>query len=316
MMLPNLVANSRLFVTETTDFDRHERVLRSTRAVSRPMDLSRFHARSGRLSLDGMDACIIETSPRRLDNTVTGDEVVFAFPLRPASGVVMNGCELPASFMTAWGRDMTISTIEPHPGAYGALVLPMSAVAAEGVAAGEHPRVEFLAESALARLRALLIDLFDVASRDPARFDVRSAEVQAIDAFKAQLVGVLAPQGASWRTRTLASNYRIARRLDERLNEAPDAALSMAELALECGASVRGLHNAIVSIRGMSPHRYIQQHRLWRVREELLRLGATTLVKEAALRHGFWHFGRFSAHYAALFGEQPSQTRARAARTS
>jgi AraC family ethanolamine operon transcriptional activator len=312
MDLPNLVANSRLFLTETIDFDRHQRVLRNARAVNRPMDLSRFHSRSGRLSLDGMDACMVETSPRRLDSTVTEDVVVFAFPLRPAPNVVVNGYELPASFMTSWGRDMTISTIEPHPGAYGALVLPMTAVAAEGIPDGRHPRIARLAEGALVQLRALLIDLFDVASRDPARFDARGAEVQAIDAFKALLSGVLAPEGASWRSRTLASHYRIARRLDERLNEAPDAALSMAELALECGASVRGLHNAIVSIRGMSPHRYIQQHRLWRVREELVRLGASTLVKEAALRHGFWHFGRFSAQYAALFGEQPSQTRARA----
>ena len=34
-------------------------------------------------------------------------------------------------------------------------------------------------------------------------------------------------------------------------------------------------------------------------------------VKEAAMSHGFWHLGRFAAHYRGLFGENPADTLAR-----
>ena len=62
---------------------------------------------------------------------------------------------------------------------------------------------------------------------------------------------------------------------------------------------------------GVSPMRYVRNHRLQRAREDLLGAGALA-VSEVALHWGFTHLGRFAAEYRRRFGESPSSTRARA----
>jgi transcriptional regulator GlxA family with amidase domain len=61
---------------------------------------------------------------------------------------------------------------------------------------------------------------------------------------------------------------------------------------------------------GVSPMRYLRNHRLQRVRDELLSETAGQ-VSEIASRWGFAHLGRFAAEYRRRFGECPSVTRAR-----
>jgi len=63
---------------------------------------------------------------------------------------------------------------------------------------------------------------------------------------------------------------------------------------------------------GLSPMAWLRQRRLERVREGL-RSGPQADVTSVALAHGFTHLGRFSQYYSRAFGEQPSQTRRRAA---
>ncbi|WP_246229668.1 helix-turn-helix transcriptional regulator [Bradyrhizobium cytisi] len=90
----------------------------------------------------------------------------------------------------------------------------------------------------------------------------------------------------------------------------PSRPLYSKELAEQIGTSVRTLHSASVSVVGMSLHSYLRLKRLTQVRLQLL-TGAFS-VKAAALANGFWHLGDFSRVYRRVFGELPSQTRARA----
>jgi transcriptional regulator GlxA family with amidase domain len=52
--------------------------------------------------------------------------------------------------------------------------------------------------------------------------------------------------------------------------------------------------------------------RLNKVRRYLRQAADKATVTEAATHFGFYHFGRFSAHYRRLFGEVPSETLHRA----
>ena len=66
-------------------------------------------------------------------------------------------------------------------------------------------------------------------------------------------------------------------------------------------------------VYGVPPMRFLRNHRLQRVREELLS-AREAQVSDVALRWGFSHFGRFAAEYRKRFGESPSQTLAGARR--
>jgi AraC family ethanolamine operon transcriptional activator len=58
---------------------------------------------------------------------------------------------------------------------------------------------------------------------------------------------------------------------------------------------------------GMSPAQWLRLRRLNGARRELLSSAQTT-VAEVAMNWSFWHLGRFSSSYRALFKELPSET--------
>jgi AraC-like DNA-binding protein/TolB-like protein/tetratricopeptide (TPR) repeat protein len=87
--------------------------------------------------------------------------------------------------------------------------------------------------------------------------------------------------------------------------------LSAASLARYCGVAERTLHHHFRTFVGISPLRYLHRLRLAAAREALLAGANNVSVTEVARRHGFMHFGRFSAQYRRYFGELPSDTRRR-----
>ncbi len=103
----------------------------------------------------------------------------------------------------------------------------------------------------------------------------------------------------------------ICRRAEGYLKESGLGVNSTMDIARACGVSIRTLDNAFLSVLGMSLKRYSLLHRLWSVRNALLRASPHDLVKTIALDHGFWHLGRFSRLYYTQFGEFPSESLAR-----
>jgi transcriptional regulator GlxA family with amidase domain len=59
---------------------------------------------------------------------------------------------------------------------------------------------------------------------------------------------------------------------------------------------------------GITPKQYIVVNRLNRARRALTAANTDLNVSRIALEQGFWHLGRFSADYKAMFGELPSAT--------
>ena len=105
---------------------------------------------------------------------------------------------------------------------------------------------------------------------------------------------------------------RVEAFLDAHERELP----SLADLCAIAGVGERTLEYAFGEQLGLPPSRYVRLRRLNHVRREL-RAGdpETTRVTDVAMRWGFWQLGRFATEYRALFGELPSETLARAARS-
>lgn len=87
--------------------------------------------------------------------------------------------------------------------------------------------------------------------------------------------------------------------------------LSAAEIAAECGVSVRALNSGFRGFKAVSMMAYLREIRLSAVRQELRNPGTTASIAAIAQKWGFTHFGRFSSEYEKRFGELPSHTRRR-----
>jgi AraC family ethanolamine operon transcriptional activator len=101
---------------------------------------------------------------------------------------------------------------------------------------------------------------------------------------------------------------RYAERMRELLHQDPNCRLRSADIASAVGISGRTLNAVCNALFGMSPHQYLRQRRLYRVRAAILASRGQGLVKQCALSYGFWHLGQFARDYWLTFGETLAQT--------
>ena len=94
-----------------------------------------------------------------------------------------------------------------------------------------------------------------------------------------------------------------------------DAPIRLADIVQASGVPGRTLFKHFSDCRGLSPMRYLRNARLDKVSETLRRVAPEARITEIAMQWGFTHMGRFSGEYRRRFGESPSQTLSRGART-
>ncbi|WP_413704676.1 helix-turn-helix domain-containing protein [Pseudomonas sp. Pseusp16] len=110
-----------------------------------------------------------------------------------------------------------------------------------------------------------------------------------------------------------AGERAIMKRVGEWAADTPEEHLNLLELSQVAGVSLRQLQHAFKTYTGMAPTQWLRLRRLNSARRELLsRTPAQTTVAEVAMHWSFWHLGRFSSSYRALFKELPSDTLKRA----
>jgi AraC family ethanolamine operon transcriptional activator len=122
--------------------------------------------------------------------------------------------------------------------------------------------------------------------------------------FRSLLPVTPAPSSAAGRH----NHQLILRRALELLDAMPDTPLHLADLCHTCNTSERTLRNLFTRYLGMSPHRYLMQHRLHAIRRAILNPAAGETITEICARFGVWDFGRFAGLYRRYFGELPSQS--------
>ncbi|MCK9796567.1 helix-turn-helix domain-containing protein [Pseudomonas sp. MAFF 302030] len=101
----------------------------------------------------------------------------------------------------------------------------------------------------------------------------------------------------------------IMQRVGEWAADAAEDSVNLLQLADVAGVSLRQLQSAFKAFTGLAPAHWLRLRRLNGARRELLRRNAEdTTVAEVAMHWSFWHLGRFSSSYRALFKELPSET--------
>lgn len=101
------------------------------------------------------------------------------------------------------------------------------------------------------------------------------------------------------------------RRAAQVVEQHVDRELSPADLAQECGVTLRTLQYAFRKHLDCTPQDYLRRIRLDLARRSM-REGAVTSVGDAAASHGFFNPGRFASDYRQVFDENPGQTLDRA----
>lgn len=99
----------------------------------------------------------------------------------------------------------------------------------------------------------------------------------------------------------------IMARIGEWAADVPDETVNLLELARIANVPLRQLQQGFKAYTGMSPAQWLRLRRLNGARRDLLKGNGTT-VAEVAMNWSFWHLGRFSNSYRALFKELPSET--------
>ncbi len=120
--------------------------------------------------------------------------------------------------------------------------------------------------------------------------------------------------------KNLPSGYPSAAVLVRRAMEIVDAhpgPLPVATLCRLLRTSPSTLETSFKKITGLTPHTFFLRRRLNRARTALLDADQAEIrVTDIALEHGFTELGRFSVRYREMFGECPSDTLQRNARTT
>jgi AraC-like DNA-binding protein len=87
-----------------------------------------------------------------------------------------------------------------------------------------------------------------------------------------------------------------------------EEALTVGQVAIAVGVSVRTLQTAFNTLHGFGPMQWLREQRLRRVREVLC-TGGEASITDIAMRNGFTHLGEFSRAYRRMFGETASDSR-------
>lgn len=102
---------------------------------------------------------------------------------------------------------------------------------------------------------------------------------------------------------------KIMQRVGEWVADSSEDTVNLLKLSHVAGVPLRQLQQAFKAYTGMTPSHWLRLRRLNSAHRELLRRRPTqTTVAEVAMRWSFWHLGRFSSSYRALFKELPSET--------
>lgn len=97
----------------------------------------------------------------------------------------------------------------------------------------------------------------------------------------------------------------------ELLHATPDEPVSVSSVCDGLGVTERALQRAFQDCLGISLRAYARERRLRAVHGAILAEGDRRSITDIAMSFGFWHLGRFSGAYAALFGCLPTETRRR-----
>jgi AraC family ethanolamine operon transcriptional activator len=253
------------------------------------------------------------------------DVVTLGFVLRADESFLIGGRHFRAGMMSVFGAGQVSEVRYPAGSRSVTLAMPAAVYVRELADASiqdalgsqqSNPQIQATGAD-VARLRDVIFTMEALAARDPGRW---LDSQWTVNAERALLDAFFRPIGdpASLDIRT-SDRSRAARTIVREVEALLDAdPMSMPSMPVLCAAlriSRRTLERAFHDLLGVSPGHYLRVRSLNAVREALLQCRpAPGIVTRIAIDNGFWHLGRFSLSYRALFGERPIDTLRRSGR--
>ncbi len=247
------------------------------------------------------------------------DVVTLGIALEAPDPFIIAGERLPAGVLTVFGAGGVNDVRYPAGVKAATLAMPASLYELEIGAVSQLDSLRWPARTVAGQADARLLErlrnvIAATANSEHRRLFVdRQWRSNAERALRNAFFGAIAEMPASsWSAAPpdrLRSVRAIVRAVDARLHDDPAVIPSIPKLCMALGVSRRTLERAFDEVMSISPGHYLRVRALNMARDRLLRSPPTPgVVTRTAIDSGFWHMGRFSVSYRALFGERPIDT--------
>ncbi|MBV5266843.1 AraC family transcriptional regulator [Pinisolibacter aquiterrae] len=273
--------------------------------------------RSVRLRLDGAHLVESRLPPSLFQGRLTQPGLLIAFGMTPEHLSFVNGRPLPPDGLMFGGLNSFFLSHWPYEAAplqsVGAIFLPQRMVSPDWPSSGRLFGVLPVAATAMARLRAVLREALAVGSHSPQILESETVRAAILDRVGEAVSACFqtAPARHEGTRDTLGDHVDIYLNIVKYVDDNYSKSFSMRDIAADLRISERTIHTVMTRLQGMTLKSYLKLQRLREVRRNLLYGDAEFLVKQAALKSGFMHQGRFAREYFQHFGETPSATLAR-----
>ena len=257
---------------------------------------------------------VLTTFPRILDVSYRAAHGVVMFQLEDRHEVSVNGMSVNRPAFIGMRGNLDLQFVEPRGSLHAIVTLGAGLQDREWFDTPDELCPFTPDADALATARSVTTGILQTASARPELLQ----EPRSALAFQEDLLLAIDEMFRRSRPPELAgrlasrSYCRLVRRIDDYVAFHAASAIYSADLAEQCGVSVRTLGTAVASVRGMSLHRYLRLKQLWSARAQLVKGSDAITVTSCARANGFHHMGEFARLYRATFHETASRTLARA----
>jgi AraC-like DNA-binding protein len=263
------------------------------------------------LNLPGCDVNFTKSFPRIFDAQLGPHSTAVGFSMDDGVPIRFNGVERDQSVIVIGRSGAAYSAVERTPRQYASIIFSPDVEDRGWPQTGSSFKMFETSLAAQHSLRALVLKVLSVSPQptEPVEVNaiaaaIRESLLATADAAFADVVP------APWADRANSTRkLKVFQDVQAALSGQFGSPIYSGALARQIGVPVRTMHDAVLTYRGMSLHRYLRLRRLWLARQSLL--AGTQSVKASALAFGFWHMGDFSRGYRLQFGESPSETLAK-----
>ena len=314
MQFQSLTSSPSLSIVRFSDIDAFRPVEFVADARSVPLNLTNFHTARAMVQLPFCRITVLNSFPRIVDVSYRAADGLVIFQLEDNYEVSVNGMSAERPAFIGMRGNVDLQFFEPRSSLHAIITLDTGLKDREWF---ETPDAlcPFLPDAgALAAVRSVTAEILQTASARPDLLQEIGSALALQERLLLALDEMFRRSRAPEVTGRMASRSysRLVRMIDDYVAFHAASAIYSADLAEQCGVSVRTLGTAVATVRGMSLHRYLRLKQLWSARAQLVKGSDTITVSSCARANGFHHMGEFARLYRATFGETASRTLARA----
>ena len=314
MLFQNLSPSPALSIVQFSDIDAFRPVEFVADARSVPLNLANFHTARATVQLPFCQITLLTSFPRFVDVSYRAAHGIVMFQIEEDYDVSVNGLSVNRPAFIGMRGNLDLQFVEPRATLHAIITLGAGLRDREWFDTPDELCPFMPDAAALATVRSVTARILQTASARPELLQEPGSALAIQEDLLLAIDEMFRRSRTPELTGRLASRSycRLVRRIDEYVAFHAASAIYSANLAEQCGVSVRTLGTAVASVRGMSLHRYLRLKQLWSARAQLVKGSDAITVTSCARANGFHHMGEFARLYRATFHETPSRTLARA----